>query len=76
MTEKKKWDSERVHQEVYDARTKMFVVLKVLETGSVQLGEHPEWAILIKPLLNELIEYAQAVSSMAGEEKPDAGERP
>ncbi len=75
MTEKKKWDPERVHQEVYDARTKMFVVLKVLETGSVQLGDHPEWAILIKPLLNELIEYAQAVSTMADEEEPAGRER-
>jgi len=74
MTEKKKWDPERVHQEVYDARTKMFVVLKVLETGSLKLSDHPEWAILIKPLLNELIEYAQGVSAMADKE-PDTRDR-
>jgi hypothetical protein len=68
MSEKKKWDAERVHQEVYDARTKMFVVLKVLETGSIKLSDHPEWAILIKPVLNELIEYAQGVNAMADTE--------
>lgn len=68
MTEKKKWDPERVHREVYDARTKMFVVLKVLETGSIKLSEHPEWAILIKPLLKELIEYATLVDGMTGTE--------
>ncbi len=68
MTEKKKWDPERVHQEVYDARTKMFVVLKVLETGSIKLSDHPEWAILIKPLLKELIDYAQGVSALTDTE--------
>ncbi|MDQ7782942.1 MAG: hypothetical protein RDU20_08695 [Desulfomonilaceae bacterium] len=67
MSEKKKWDAEKVHQEVYDARTRMFVVLKVLETESLQLKEHPEWALLIRPLLNEIIEYAQSIRAMAEE---------
>lgn len=67
MTEKKKWDPKKVHQEVYDARTKMFVVLKVLETGSIQLKDHPEWTMLIKPLLKELLEYTMSVNAMADE---------
>jgi hypothetical protein len=74
MTEKKKWDAERVHQEIYDARTKMFVVLKVLETGSVNLTEHPEWTILMKPLLKELMEYSESVRAMADQE-PVTGEQ-
>lgn len=69
MTEKKKWDPERIHQEVYDARTKLFVTLKVLETGNIDLSEHPEWTILIQPLLKELTEYAQAIGAMAQEPK-------
>ena len=34
MTEEKpKWTMERIRNEVYDARTKLFVIAKVLETG-------------------------------------------
>lgn len=72
MTEKK-WTPERVHQEVYDARTKLFVTTKVLETGNIKLSELPEWTLVIKPLLSEIVQYAEQIRSMT-EEKPPASE--
>lgn len=66
--EGKKWDMERVRQEVYDARTKMFVVAKVLETGSLNPAEHPEWVLVIKSLLTDLKKNAQKVDELLGGE--------
>lgn len=66
--EKPKWSMERVRDEIYDARTKVFVVTKVLETGSINPKEHPEWVLLVRPLLNELTEYAQKIRNLIEEE--------
>jgi len=72
MTEKK-WTPERVRQEVYDARTKLFVVVKVLETGSIDLRERAEWVLVIKPLLTELVDFSNQILGLI--EKPaDSGE--
>ncbi len=57
-----KWTVEKVRKEIYDARTKMFVVAKVLETGSVSLKDHEEWALVIKPLLRDLQTYVDKVT--------------
>jgi len=66
MTEDKKWDVERIHKEIYDARTRMFVVAKVLETGSVDFSEHPEWVLVIRPLLRDIIKNANRVGELLG----------
>jgi len=71
--EKPKWNMERVRQEIYDARTKIFVVTKVLETGSLKPDEYPEWVLVIKPLLREIEENVAKLKSLLGEEVP-AGE--
>ncbi len=67
-SEGKKWNMDKVRQEVYDARTKMFVVAKVLETGSLNPGEHPEWVLVIKSLLSDLMKNTQKVSELLGGE--------
>jgi hypothetical protein len=66
MTEEKKWDVERIHKEIYDARTRMFVVAKVMETGSVDFSEHPEWVLVIRPLLRDVIKNADRVAELLG----------
>jgi septation ring formation regulator EzrA len=66
MTEEKKWNVERIHKEINDARTTMFVVTKVLETGSVDFSEHPEWVLVIRPLLRDLMKNADHISELLG----------
>jgi hypothetical protein len=79
--EGKKWNMDRVRQEVYDARTKMFVVAKVLETGSLNPSEHPDWVLVIKSLLRDLTKNTQRVSELLGEdavveEEGDSNQQP
>lgn len=62
-----KWTIEKVHEEVYQARTRMFVVAKVLETGSIKIQEHPEWALVIKPLLKDLTEQVERITALLDE---------
>ncbi len=64
-----KWNLERIHKEIYDARTKMFVVVKVLETGNIKFSEQSEWVLVIKPILADLLTNTQKVSEMIEEEK-------
>ncbi|HTY24089.1 MAG TPA: hypothetical protein VMC85_13225 [Desulfomonilaceae bacterium] len=66
MAEEKKWDIERIHKEVYDARTKMFVVTKVLETGGLDASERPEWVLVLRPLLRDLVKNTKRVSELLG----------
>jgi hypothetical protein len=66
MTEEKKWNVERIHKEIYDARTTMFVVTKVLETGSVNFSGHPEWVLVIRPLLRDLMKNADRINELLG----------
>lgn len=66
MAEEKKWNVERVHKEISDARTTMFVVTKVLETGSVDFSEHPEWVLVIRPLLRDLMKNVDRISELLG----------
>lgn len=66
MTEERKWNVERIHKEIYDARTSMFVVTKVLESGSVGFSEHPEWVLVIRPLLRDLMKNADRISELLG----------
>lgn len=65
---KEKWNVERIHSEVYDARTKLFVIAKVLEAGTIDLKGRPEWALVIRPLLKELVGYADKVGTMIDKE--------
>lgn len=71
--DKPKWTMEKVRNEIYEARTKLFVVTKVLETGSLNPEEHPEWVLVIKPLLREIDENVAKIRTILGEEVP-AGE--
>lgn len=66
-----KWTVERVRQEIYDARTKMFALTKVLETGAIDWAQHPEWVVVIRPLLKDMVDNAQKISAMmeAGEKQ-------
>ena len=67
-----KWNMERIRDEVYEARTKMFVVVKVLETVNIKPREYPEWILVIKPLLKDLIENTEKIQALIEEEKPPA----
>jgi hypothetical protein len=67
-----KWNMERIRDEVYEARTKMFVVVKVLETVNIKPREYPEWTLVIKPLLKDLIENTEKIQALIEEEKPTA----
>ncbi|MEW6533568.1 MAG: hypothetical protein AB1473_22260 [Thermodesulfobacteriota bacterium] len=70
MTEEKpKWTMERIRNEVYDARTKLFVVAKVLETGLPDPAESPEWVLVIKPLLKEIIDHTKTIQNLMKDEK-------
>jgi len=71
MTEPK-WNMERIHKEIYDARTKMFVISKVLETGSLKFSDYPEWALVIRPLLKEMIEFAGNIQEKVADEESTA----
>lgn len=64
----KKWTMERVHSELYDARTKVFVIAKVLETGAISLKDHPEWSLVLKPMLKDLVDNANRIESMINED--------
>ena len=39
------WTVERIHQDIYDARTKIFVVAKVLETGTAHVIGTPRMGL-------------------------------
>ena len=60
---------QKVRKEVYDARTKLFVVAKVLETGSVNMKEQQEWAMVVMPLLKDILTYVGKIQESL-EEKP------
>jgi hypothetical protein len=64
-----KWTFERVHSEINEARTKMFVVFKVLETGNLKFAENPEWALVVSPLLKDISDYEAKIRDFVGEEK-------
>ena len=55
------WNAQRVRQEVYDSRTKLFVVAKVLETGSVNMRDQQEWALVVRPLLKDILTYVDKI---------------
>jgi hypothetical protein len=67
--QKPKWTVERVHKELSEARSKLFVVAKVVETGAVPFQDHPEWILVIKPLLRDLIAFSQKIEEATGEVK-------
>jgi hypothetical protein len=62
MTEET-WTPERVRKEIYDARTKLFVVAQVLQTGAVKVAEDPEWALVLEPLLTDIVENTGKIRS-------------
>jgi hypothetical protein len=62
-----KWTVERVHKELSEARNKLFVVAKVAETGSIPFQDHPEWMLVLKPLLRDLVTYSQTIEEAMGE---------
>lgn len=64
----KKWTVERIHSELYEARTKVFVIAKVLETGAISFADHPEWTLVLKPMLKELADYAAKIDAMIKQE--------
>ncbi len=63
-----KWTFERVRSEIDEARTKMFVVFKVLETGNLKFSEHPEWALVVNPLLKEISDFSSKIGELVGKE--------
>ncbi|MBI4961996.1 MAG: hypothetical protein HY913_01845 [Desulfomonile tiedjei] len=66
-----KWSVERIHKEIYDARTKMFVITKVLETGNIKISEYPEWVLVLKPILTDLLANTQKISEMLESKKSE-----
>jgi hypothetical protein len=63
-----RWTLERIHKEIYDARTKVFVVAKVLETGSISFEGYPEWAVVVKPLLKDLVQNVAQIEAFMKDE--------
>jgi hypothetical protein len=59
-----KWTMEKIREEIYEARTKMFVIAKVLETSNINFAEHPEWVMVMRPLLKDVVENAQKISAV------------
>jgi hypothetical protein len=70
---KEKWSMKRVHDDIYEARTKVFVVAKVLETGSVPLSEHPEWVLIVRHILKDLKENASQIEEILKDAGPLEG---
>lgn len=64
----KKWTMERIHSELYEARTKVFVIAKVLEAGVISFEGQPEWSLVIKPMLKELAANAAKIDAMIKED--------
>ncbi len=67
-----KWSIERIHKEVAEARTKVFVITKVLETVDLKPAEHSEWVLLIRPLLKDLIQNAERIGTLLEEPESPA----
>ncbi len=65
----KKWDMERIQSELYDARTKVFVVAKVLEMGELDFADNPQWALVIKPILKDLMNNAAIIEDLIKDEE-------
>lgn len=65
-----KWTMERIHKEISEARTKIFVVAKVLETGSLSFSENNEWALVVRPILKDLIANTELLSAMVEGKQP------
>lgn len=63
------WNPQKVRQEVYDARTKLFVVAKVLETGTVNMKEQQEWALVVIPLLKDILTYVDKIQESLEEKQ-------
>ncbi|MGC8604873.1 MAG: hypothetical protein ACP5VS_14480 [Desulfomonilaceae bacterium] len=61
------WTIQKVRQEIYDARTKLFVVVKVLETGGVDLKQHEEWALVLRPLVKDILTYVDKLQNFIEE---------
>ena len=64
-----KWTIERIHKEITSARATVFVVTKVLETGSIKPSDHPEWVLVIKPLLDDLTKNADRIRALLDEQE-------
>lgn len=73
-----KWNMEKIHKDIYDARTKMFVISKVLETGSLKFADYPEWALVVRPLLKEMMQFAGKIEEQLGDKESmtSASEQP
>ncbi len=63
------WNAKKIRQEIYDARTKLFVVAKVLESGGVSLKDQQEWALVVRPLLKDVLTYVDKIQGFL-DEKP------
>ncbi len=68
-----KWTMEKIHKEIYDARTKVFVVAKVLATGTPDVSENPEWLLVLDPLIDDLLKNAGQIKSMLQEKDSGQG---
>jgi hypothetical protein len=42
------------------------VVTKVLETGGLDASERPEWVLVLRPLLRDLVKNTKRVSELLG----------
>ncbi len=58
-----KWTPERIHKEIYDARTRLFVVAQVLQTSAITMAKDPEWALVLEPLLTDIVEDTGKIRS-------------
>lgn len=64
-----KWTLERIRAELYEVRTRVFVITKVLETGNPTFVGHPEWALVVKPLLKDLKENVAKIETLMQDEE-------
>jgi len=67
--EQPKWTFERIREEIYEARTRLFVLTKVMESGNLSFEQHPEWVLVMRPLLKEIQDNTQKITAMMEPEK-------
>ncbi len=70
--ERRPWTVERIRTEINDARASLFVITKVLETGSINLADYPEWVVVIRPLLTDLTGNAGKILKMLDGPPPES----
>jgi hypothetical protein len=58
------WTIERIRQELSEVRTRLFVMGKVLESGTIKPEDHPEWMLVLRPMLTDVASNFEKVRAI------------